>query len=38
MNKDLVWAWAIFLVVFIFVALFFLKSVLKMMTSAAVFP
>jgi hypothetical protein len=37
MNKDLVWAWAIFIGVFIFVALFFLRSVLKMMTTAAIF-
>lgn len=36
MNKDLVVAWAIFAAVFIFVALFFLRYVLKAMTSAAV--
>lgn len=37
MNRDLVLAWAIFAAVFAFVALFFLKYVLKAMTAAAVF-
>lgn len=37
MNKDLVMAWAIFATVFIFVAFFLIKYVLKVITSAAVF-
>lgn len=37
MKKDLVIAWAIFIAVFLFVAFFLFKYVLKAMTSAAVF-